>query len=235
MKKPLIGITPLVDTARESYWMLPGYMKGLEEAGSVTVMLPLVDEEASLEQLADLCDGFLFAGGHDVSPAVYGEATTRQCGECSSARDRMETVLLNLVLRRDKPIFGICRGLQFITAALGGTLYQDLPTERPSEILHHQAPPYDRPAHMVKILEGSPLYQLLGKEVLPVNSYHHQAVKELSPSLQPMAYSEDGLVEAVCLPNARFLWAVQWHPEFSYRTDENSKKIFAHFISCCCL
>ena len=86
MKKPLIGITPLVDTARESYWMLPGYMKGLEEAGSVTVMLPLVDEEASLEQLADLCDGFLFAGGHDVSPAVYGEATTGQCGECSSAR-----------------------------------------------------------------------------------------------------------------------------------------------------
>ena len=166
MKKPLIGITPLVDTARESYWMLPGYMKGLEEAGSVTVMLPLVDEEASLEQLADLCDGFLFAGGHDVSPAVYGEATTGQCGECSSARDRMETVLLNLVLRRDKPIFGICRGLQFINAALGGTLYQDLPTERPSEILHHQAPPYDRPAHMVKILEGSPLYQLLGKEVL---------------------------------------------------------------------
>lgn len=121
MKKPLIGITPLVDTARESYWMLPGYMKGLEEAGSVTVMLPLVDEEASLEQLADLCDGFLFAGGHDVSPAVYGEATTGQCGECSSARDRMETVLLNLVLRRDKPIFGICRGLQFINAALRPT------------------------------------------------------------------------------------------------------------------
>ena len=135
----------------------------------------------------------------DVSPAVYGEATTRQCGECSSARDRMETSLLNLVLRRDKPIFGICRGLQFINAALGGTLYQDLPTERPSETPSSSDAALRPTGDMVKILEGSPLYQLLGKEVLPVNSYHHQAVKELS-SLQPMAYSEDGLVEAVCLP-----------------------------------
>lgn len=230
MKRPLIGIVPLVDIQRDSYWMLPGYMKGIEQAGGIPVMLPLISDHAPLRQLTDTVDGFLFTGGHDVSPSIYHEILTDKCGECCPKRDEMETMLLHLALARDKPMLGICRGIQFVNAALGGSLYQDLPSEYPSDVEHHQSPPYDKPIHTVDIVRDTPLYELLRREKLSVNSYHHQAVRTLSSELQPMAYSEDGLIEAVWMPSARFLWAVQWHPEFSFHTDENSRKIFEQFI-----
>ena len=156
MKQPLIGIVPLVDEARESYWMLPGYMQGVEQAGGVPVMLPLTDDAAALRQLADTCDGFLLTGGQDVSPALYGAAPTPQCGETCPARDAMEARLLDLALAADKPVLGICRGIQFLNVHLGGTLYQDLPAEHPSAANHHQTPPYDAPVHSVTLTAGSP-------------------------------------------------------------------------------
>ena len=131
----------------------------------------------------------------------------------------------------DKPVLGICRGIQFINAALGGTLYQDLPAQHPSEVNHHQSPPYDVPVHDVSIMESSPLYVCLGTEHLSVNSYHHQAVNKIAPGLVSMAVSSDALVEALYKPDQRFLWAVQWHPEFSWQTDHNSRKIFGAFVS----
>lgn len=230
MSKPIIGVLPLVDTDRESYWMLPGYMLGVEEAGGIPVMFPLTAEETDLRQLAEAVDGLLFTGGHDVSPSLYGADRSACCGECSRERDDMEQRLLEIALQLDKPVLGICRGIQIINAALGGTLYQDLPTEHPSDIEHHQRPPYDMPVHRVNLVRTAPLYDLLGQESISVNSYHHQAIKTLAPRLQPMVCSEDGLVEAVWLPAARFVWAVQWHPEFSYRTDANSMKILQEFI-----
>lgn len=230
MRKPVIGIVPLVDTEKESYWMLPGYMKGIEQAGGIPVMLPLTSDPAILQQLVDTLDGFLFTGGQDVAPALYHELPSEKCGECCVERDDMEAALFWSALERDKPILGICRGIQFMNAVLGGTLYQDLPTEHPSDTEHHQNPPYDRPVHTVSVLPNTPLQKLLKKEKLAVNSYHHQAVKTLSPKLQPMAYSEDGLVEAVWLPTARFVWAVQWHPEFSYETDADSARILERFV-----
>ena len=145
MKRPLIGIVPLVDAQRESYWMLPGYMRGVEQAGGLPIMLPLTDDDAALRQLADTCDGFLLTGGQDVSPALYGAAPAPACGETCPARDAMETKLLALALEQDKPVLGICRGIQFLNVYLGGTLYQDLPTEHPSAAEHHQKPPYDVP------------------------------------------------------------------------------------------
>lgn len=233
MGKPMIGILPLVDVERESYWMLPGYMEGVSLAGGLPVMLPLTDDEEDLNQLSKRMDGFLFTGGQDVSPAVYHEQASAQCGECCPARDTMESALFRLLFEVDKPIFGICRGIQFINAIMGGTLYQDLPTERPTGVMHHQSPPYDIPAHTVKIMNDTPLYDLLGKDSISVNSYHHQAIRELAPGLSAMAISEDGLIEAVFAPGRRFLWAVQWHPEFSYLTDENSRKLFTAFVDNC--
>lgn len=230
MEKPMIGIVPLVDKERESYWMLPGYMKGILQAGGIPVMLPLTSDRTVLRQLAVGLDGFLFTGGQDVSPVVYHEPVSEKCGECCPERDEMETILLRSALEQDKPILGICRGIQFINAALGGDLYQDLQTEHPSGVCHRQAPPYDRPIHSVRLVPDTPLQRLLKKETLSVNSCHHQAVNKLSPKLQPMAYSEDGLVEAAWLPAARFVWAVQWHPEFSYCTDGDSRKILKQFI-----
>ena len=230
MKKPMVGIVPLVDMERESYWMLPGYMKGLEKEDAIPVMLPLTSDWKTLKQLAEQLDGFLFTGGQDVSPSIYGEEVLKTCGECCEARDTMEQELFELAWEMDKPILGICRGIQLINAVLGGTLYQDLPSHRPSRLEHHQRPPYDEPVHSVEIVESTPLHAVLDVSVLLVNSYHHQAVKKLAPNLSAMAYSTDGLVEAVYAPEKRYVWALQWHPEFSFLKDRNSKKIFESFV-----
>lgn len=231
MKKPLIGVVPLYDGKRNSYWMLPGYMKGIEAAGGIPVMMPLTTDREVLRALMERFDGVLLTGGHDVSPLLYGEPVSDRCGEICDERDDMERILLDLALETDKTVLGICRGIQFLNVYLGGSLYQDLPSERPESVNHQMTAPYDRTIHGVRVERASPLYELLGKEELGVNSYHHQAVKCLAPGLVPMAYSEDGLVEAVYLPEKKFIWAVQWHPELSYRTDESSRKIIHKFVA----
>lgn len=230
MNKLIIGITALYDSERASYWMLPGYMKGIEEAGGIPIMLPLTADKEVVEVLCAQCDGLLLTGGQDVSPALYGMSVSPACGEICHERDAMEEQLLRSFMRRDKPVLGICRGIQLLNAVLGGTLYQDLPTEYPSEVVHQQKPPYDVPAHGVSLVPGTPLHRLLRRDTLPVNSCHHQAIRMLSPHLVPMAMSPDGLVEAAFMPEARFIWAVQWHPEFSYRTDEGSRMILRAFV-----
>lgn len=232
-KRPVIGVIPLIDYSKQSYWMLPGYFGGITEAGGFPVMLPLTADPKQLEQSVELCSGFLFTGGQDVSPSIYGAEKTKQCGECSPERDAMELYLLKAAIQQNKPILGICRGIQFINAALGGTLWQDIPSQHPSELIHCQKPPYDKPSHDVSISQDSPLYELLHTDILPVNSYHHQGVKELAPKLTCMAKAPDDLIEAVYAPAQRFLWAIQWHPEFSYLTDENSRRIFREFILHC--
>lgn len=229
--KPIIGVTPLYDSEKDSLWMLPGYIEGLKSAGALPIILPPICDENDIESLFAICSGFLFTGGQDVSPDVYGEEKKPFCGETSKMRDELEKKLIESAVKKDIPVLGICRGLQFINAALGGTLWQDLETELKTQVEHHMSPPYDRAVHTVKICNDSPLKALLGKEELGVNSYHHQAVKTLSPLLKAAAVSkEDGIIEAAFMPNRRFLLAVQWHPEFSFKTDENSRKIFSEFI-----
>jgi putative glutamine amidotransferase len=230
MSKPIIGVMPLWDDEKDSIWMLPGYFDGINQAGAIPIMLPFSEDEQELDQLIKMCDGFLFTGGHDVSPALYNEKPFDGLVFSCMKRDRMESYILKKAIEIDKPILGICRGIQFINASLGGTLYQDIPKQYETDIAHHQTPPYDVPVHKVNVIKGSPLYKCLDTEFLDVNSYHHQAVKKVAPNLKVMAVSEDGLVEAVYMPELRFLWAVQWHPEFSYKTDENSRKIFKAFI-----
>ena len=231
MKKPIIGVTLLWDEEKNSYWMLPGYLEGLEEAGAIPIILPLAADGADIAQLADLCDGFLFTGGQDVAPQLYGEAMKPTCGELCPARDTLEQELLNRALEQDKPILGICRGLQILNVTLGGTLSQDLPTEHPSEIEHSMKPPYDQAAHTVRILPDTPLAALLQKQELGVNSCHHQAIRSLAPSLVEMARSTDDLIEAMYLPGKTFVWGVQWHPELSFRTDEDSRKMFMALVT----
>ena len=229
MRKPIVGVMPLWDDEKDSIWMLPGYQDGISQAGAIPVIFPFSEDEAELRQLADFCDGFLFTGGHDVSPRLYHEEPLEGLISSCEKRDRMETIVLSIALESNKPALGICRGIQFINAALGGTLYQDLPLQHPSGINHHGSPPYDRRVHDVEVLRDSPLYACLGTELLPVNSYHHQGIRDLAEGLEVMAAAPDGITEAVWKPDHRFLWAVQWHPEFSYRTDENSRKIFRAF------
>ena len=228
--KRIIGVMPLWDEEKDSLWMLPGYLDGISQAGGLPVIFPFTEDRAEVGQLVGLCDGFLFTGGQDVSSELYHAKPLEGLVETCAKRDALEGLVLSMALEADKPILGICRGLQFINAYLGGTLYQDLPSQHPSGMEHRQSAPYDMPLHEVMISEGSPLRDCLGVGCLSVNSLHHQAVRELAPCLEPMAVSTDGVIEAAYMPDARFLWAVQWHPEFSYRTDDHSRKIFDAFI-----
>ena len=232
-QKPVIGVVPLIDYVKSSYWMLPGYFGGIIEAGGLPVMLPLTSENAHIEQFTEMCSGFLFTGGQDVSPEIYSARKIGACGECCPERDAMETLLLKYAMQLDKSILGICRGIQFINASLGGTLWQDIPSQFSDTVVHCQKPPYDVPSHEVYIDYGTPLHELFKTDELPVNSYHHQGIRLLSDELIPMAKAPDGLIEAVYSPKHKFLWAVQWHPEFSYTKDDNSMNIFKDFIRHC--
>ncbi len=233
MKKPLIAVIPLYDDLRQSIWMLPGYLEGLTKAGAVPIILPLKAEHDDFLRLVDMCQGLLLTGGHDVDPALYAEKPTPQCGHPCPERDALEQLVFQHVMQQDKPVLGICRGIQLINVLCGGTLFQDLPSQHASEVCHQMTPPYDRGVHEVHIVRGTSLHQLLGKETLSVNSYHHQAIKHLAPTLTATAYSADGLVEAVEMTDKRYVKAVQWHPELSFKVDEDQLKILEDFVSAC--
>ena len=231
MKKPMIGVTPLWDAERQSVWMLPDYLDGIKAAGGLPIVLPLEMSEEDANQVVETCDGFLFTGGQDVSPELYGMKDATGTIVACPERDKMETLLLSKALHADKAVLGICRGLQFINVFLGGTLWQDLPSQHPSEIVHRQSKPYGVPSHQVKL--SGDLKSLLGKDILEVNTLHHQAVKDLGKGLTAMAIAPDGIVEAAQMLGKRFVWAVQWHPEYLFRTDKDSLAIFSCFVEHC--
>ena len=233
MKKPMIALVSLYDEKLESYWMLPDYALGLEAAGAAPVILPLTADPEELARYAEAFDGFLFPGGHDLDPALYGQAPSGQLGPLAPNRDAMEKALFPLALETGKPLLGICRGIQLFNVMLGGDLWQDLPTQRPSGVQHHETAPYDKVAHSVTVLPDNPLAAAVGAGEMTVNSYHHQAVKALGRGLQVAATAPDGVVEAVYLPGHKFALAVQWHPEFSRLSDPNSRKIFRAFVDAC--
>ena len=229
----IIGLIPLYDDEKDSYWMIPGYMKAIELCGATPIMLPLTENKETLQTCFDLCDGLLMTGGHDVNPALYGEEKLQVCGDSCSIRDNMEKFLFNEALKFDKPVLGICRGIQLMNVLLGGTLYQDLPSQKPTNTEHHMTPPYDRAIHKVTILDNTYLADLIGKSEYGVNSYHHQAIKDLAPNVTAMAYSEDNLVEAIKVNNKKFIVGVQWHPELAYKKDEKSLKLIQDFVDNC--
>ena len=226
MPKPLIGLIPLVDEGRESLWMLPGYMEGIARAGGLAAMLPLTDLDEDVETLLNRFDGFLFTGGHDLDPAMYGQEKEPVCGDLCPGRDSMEGKLLRAALDANKPVLGICRGLQLMNAVLGGTLWQDIVTQFPSDTNHRMAAPYGREEHPVTFTEALPgMPRTVG-----VNSCHHQGIRDLAPALAVWAEAPDGLVEAVYLPGARYARAVQWHPEFFHKETPLSRYIFQSFV-----
>ena len=231
--RPVIGITPLMDVKLDSYWMLPDYMLAVQQAGGLPVMLPFQNDPQTLDQMIGLCDGFIFSGGEDIDPSWYHAERLPVCGESIPLRDELEVHLLRAALAANKPVLCICRGLQLLNVVMGGTLWQDLPSQRPSEIRHSQGKPYGAPTHSVDLVPGSPLHALLGETTIGVNTRHHQGIQELAPSLAVMATAPDGLIEGICLPGSRFVWGVQWHPEHMAPEDANSVRIFEAFIKAC--
>ena len=233
MHRPLIGLMPQIDLENARLNNRRNYFTSLQAAGALPVNLPMTDDPALLRAMVERMDGFLFTGGVDVDPARYGEAPIPQLGEVHRERDAMEAALLPLVMKTGKSILCICRGIQTVNVILGGTLWQDLPGQNPSELTHSQSGSYEEPVHTVNILPDTPLSALAGMESARVNSMHHQAVKALAPSLRPMAYATDGVLEAAWMPDYPYFRAYQWHPEYLSHKDRLSAEIFRDFVESC--
>jgi putative glutamine amidotransferase len=162
----------------------------------------------------DGLDGLLLSGGEDIHPALYGAELSPHCYPPSRERDLFELALFAAARQRELPVLGICRGIQLVNVGMGGTLYQDLPTERPSEIAHDAGSARDARTHAVRLAAGSRAAQALGATELRVNSFHHQAVDRLAPGLIATGWSDDGVIEAAEGPgDGPWLLTVQWHPE----------------------
>lgn len=225
----IVGISPLYDKEKESIWMLPNYLRMLEAYQVSGIILPLTNNKDELDSVLKLCDGFLITGGQDVNPRLYNEKISEKCGEISEVRDFMDSYILKYAMKKDIPLLGICRGAQIMNASMGGTLYQDLESEYGSNTNHHMDFPYDREVHKVKIITNSLLEKILNKELIGVNSYHHQAIKKLSSHFLEAGISDDGLVEAIYSPKHKFILGVQWHPEYSFLKSEDSRSIIKAF------
>lgn len=231
MEKPVIGIMPQIPDDHNSFRVTRWYWEALLGSGAMPFMLPPTGDEAMLRYFIARCDGLLLAGGGDIAPKYYGEETLPECGPLYTPRDENEMLALKIALETDLPVLGICRGEQLINVAMGGTLYQDIPSQFDNSIVH-SVQPYDGvQTHWVNLVPDQPLAKLLGTERLFTNSYHHQAVKDPAPGMEIMAYSENGVVEAFYFPEKSFLWGIQWHPEMSYFLDKESGKIFEAFLN----
>ena len=228
--RPVIAVTPLYDPERQAAWVYHNYLDSLEEQGAIPLVPPFSQDPAVLDYFLEGCDGLLLTGGCDIDPGLYGQPPAGSQEVCP-LRDRLDSALLAGMLERDRPVLGICRGFQLLNILLGGDLWQDLPTQRPSAVLHQMGLPYNRAAHRVDLEPGSHLARLLGREQLPVNSCHHQGVRRLGAGIAPMAWAEDGLPEAGWLPGKRWVWGVQWHPERTRQELPGSRELFAAFVA----
>jgi len=230
--KPVIGMLAEVDDDRVSRMLYP-YAKVIEESGGLPVLLPYVNDPEALARFVALCDGFCFTGGADMHPSYYREEMLPVCGTVYPCRDTLEMEVFPLAFSSQKPILGICRGAQIINVALGGTLYQDIPTQLQTDISHRQTEPRFSFSHDVKVLPGTPLHNLVGKDRIRANSFHHQAVKDLGQGLSVMALADDGVIEAMYLEGTQYLRAYQWHPERLFDVSDENRAIFDDFIRAC--
>jgi len=227
--KPIIGMTPLMERKAEQIMMLHTYTQSILDAGGIPMVLPLTEEEQDIDQILKVCDGFVFTGGDDIDPGMYGEEKLDCVGPCKE-RDNFEMKLLHKAIAADKPVLGICRGMQLLNVALGGSLYQDITTLLPSHIEHRMEPPLDKVIHEIRIVDETPLMNVIGKNHIMINSYHHQCVKKLGVELEVMAYAPDGIIEGIYMPQKKFVQAVQWHPEQIYKKYEDNQKLIEAFI-----
>jgi len=217
--KPLIGLTTeqenIFDASRARSGQNLTYTRAILRAGGIPVMIPVGTPEALQSELLDRLDGVIFTGGVDVCPLTYGGDMHPAVPEVDPLRDATEIPLVRLVIERRMPFLGICRGIQIINVSLGGTLYQDIASQRPNSLHHPCYPklPRDLPSHKIEIEAGSLLAKCLGCTSTAVNSLHHQAIREPAPVLKPVAHAPDGIIEALELENYPFGLAVQWHPE----------------------
>lgn len=237
MARKVVGITCSTLPKREEIGprqsLNRAYVWAVERAGAVPIIFPVTTEPEIISRYLGLVDGLLLSGGVDVAPDRYGCAPHPQLGIVDTDRDATEVPLTHAALAQDVPIFGICRGIQTLNIVMGGTLYQDLPSELPSDIVHAQETrqmPREAFCHAIRIEADSRLCEIVGANEMNVNSFHHQALRDVAGDLRVTAYAPDGVVEAAESVRHRYVVAVQFHPEETSIHDSKSQRLFDAFV-----
>lgn len=238
MRRPIIGISGSIDKDETRQFILIDYMRAVLFAGGIPVIMSIDMDEAEIKECLCRLDGVLLAGGSDLAPELYGEEPCEALGEVNPLRDRFEISLLKLAYERDMPVFGICRGIQSMAVAFGGTLYQDIPLEHRApvgcdQIVHAQACASNTASHSVSVAPDSLLRKCLPSDEFMVNSFHHQAVKKAPKGFTICAHTPDGIIEGIEAEGKTFFIGVQWHPERMYASDEASAMLFKAHIDAC--
>ena len=221
MKRPIIAILPSIDNGRMA--LSPNYLNALWDHGALGCVLEVTEDIEKITEYAEMFDGFLISGGVDIDPKYYGEEIKFDSVKTDCARDNFESVAIKEFYKTGKPILGICRGLQALNAFLGGTLYQHIDAHRQQEAGCVQT-------HSVDVVGGSMLHNITGEDTLMVNTFHHQNIKDIAPTLQTDAVSDDGYIEAVHMHGHQFFLAVQWHPEIFRQSSVAMQKVFSAFV-----
>ena len=232
--KPIILIpTPVQGETRRSFAMGINYVRSIVDAGGVPLMAPVTLDERSLRELYESADGVMLTGGGDVDPAAYAEARLEQTQGIDADRDRVECWLTRWAAGEDKPLFGICRGIQALNVALGGSLVQDIPAQWPAAVSHngnYDGAARDDVLHIVRVEPGSQVEAILGAREVGVNSFHHQALRRVADGCVVTSRAPDGVVESIEMPGRRFLVGVQWHPEEMSAGRADMMSLFAAFV-----
>jgi len=234
MTAPLIGITTsvTVDKVPERAYVNGTYIMAVQAAGGIPLLLTPHFTPEVQAALWQRLDGVILTGGGDIEPARFGEPRHPSVDDVSPARDELELGLTRRAVTDDVPLFAICRGIQVLNVALGGSLVQDLPSEWPNALVHSQKAPRHEPTHPVKVMgEGTRLGRVLGSLELEVNSMHHQAIKRLGDGPREVAWAPDGVIEGVEMAgDDRFVLGVQWHPEELVGHDQAARNLFAAIV-----
>ena len=209
------------------------YVESVRKAGGIPVLLPHTPEDA--DAIAQRLDGLLISGGPDIDPKLFSEQPVPKLGAICPERDTSEYALLQAFMAAGKPILGICRGMQILNVYCGGTLYQDLGSQYTAAPLqkHVQEAPRWFTSHDVSVVQGTKLGEMLQAETIGVNSYHHQAVKDLAPGFVVTATAYDGVIEAIEKPDHVFCVGIQWHPECMFALTSPFDNVFATFVQAC--
>jgi putative glutamine amidotransferase len=236
--RPLIGIPcrswQNPKNSRFIYGSYQTYVNALEAAGGVPVLIPLLSDLSGLTALLPRLDGLLLSGGADIQPRLYGEDPHPMLDRVDPTLDELELALVQWAIENDLPTLGICRGMQILNVALGGSLYQDLATMYPGSLRHASWDlPRNKTIHRISVKAGSRMEKILGVRELNANSLHHQGVKVLGRGVCITGYAEDGVAELMEISEQRFMLAAECHPEYLYQDEPAWARLFAAFVAAC--